>query len=252
VLDYLKKFFDKEIPILMYHRLVLNSDEDSVNIIHLSKKKFEDQLIYLKENNFETITFQDLKNISLNERRKGKYIILTFDDGYEDNYTILYPLLKKYNMKAVIYLVSDIDYNKWDVEELGEKALNLLSKEQILEMNSSGLIEFGGHTKNHVKLDILSKDEQYKEIKENKLYLEKILNRELLSFAYPYGRFNDISKEVVKEVGYTYGIATNKGDFFIETDPYEVRRIGIFSDITLSKFKRRVAGKYNGKYRRKK
>lgn len=252
MLDYLKKFFDKEIPILMYHRLVLSSDVDSQNIIHLSKEKFEEQLMYLKKNKFETITFADLKNISLSERKKRKYIILTFDDGYEDNYSILYPLLKKYNMKAVIYLVSNINYNKWDVDELGEKKLNLLSREQILEMNSSGLIEFGGHTANHVKLDILSKDEQLNEIKENKVFLEEMLGKKLISFAYPYGRFNNESKGLVKDLGYEYGIATNKGDFFIETDQYEVRRIGIFSDITLSKFKRRVSGKYNMKYRRKK
>lgn len=236
----------------MYHRLVLNSDEDSVNIIHLSKEKFEEQLIYLKEKRFETITFTDLKDLSLSERKKRKYIILTFDDGYEDNYTILYPLLKKYNMKAVIYLVSNINYNKWDMDELGEKKLNLLNREQILEMSNSGLIEFGGHTSNHVKLDTLSVDEQFNEIKENKIFLEKLLNKKLISFAYPYGRFTDESKKLVKDLGYKYGVATNKGDFFIDIDPYEVRRIGIFSDITLSKFKRRVSGNYNMKYRRKK
>lgn len=250
--NYLKTFFDKEIPILMYHRLVLNDNEQSVNTIHLSKDKFEEQLNYLKNNNYITITFKELEKLSLEERKRKKYIILTFDDGYDDNYTILFPLLKKYNMKAVIYLVSDIDYNKWDVEDLGEKRLNLLNKNEILEMQKSGLIEFGGHTNTHCKLDLLSRDEQLKEIKENKEFLEKLLNEKLVSFAYPFGRFNDISKEVVKEVGYTYGIATNKGDFFIETDPYEVRRIGIFADGTFSKFKRRVTGKYNGKYRRKK
>lgn len=252
MLSWIKSFFDKEIPILMYHRLVLDESEESVNIIHLSKDKFEEQLCYLKNNNYITITFKELKSLNLKERKEKNYIILTFDDGYEDNYTILYPLLKKYNMKAVIYLVSDINYNKWDIEDLGEKKLNLLNIEQILEMKNSGLVEFGGHTKNHCKLDLMSKDEQRIEIKENKEYLEKLLKEEVVSFAYPFGRFNEDSKKVVEEVGYTYGVATNKGDFFIETDLYEIRRIGIFSDGTFSKFKRRVTGRYNQKYRRKK
>lgn len=252
MLSYIKSFFDREIPILMYHRLVLDENEESLNIIHLSKDKFEEQLKYLRDNKYVTITFKELKELSLEERKKKKYIILTFDDGYDDNYTILYPLLQKYNMKVVIYLVSDLNYNKWDMEELGEKRLNLLNEKQILEMRSSGLIEFGGHTKNHVKLDLLSREDQRVEIKENKEYLEKLLGEPIISFAYPFGRFNEDSKEIVKELGYDYGVATNKGDFFIETDLYEIRRIGIFSDGTFSKFKRRVTGKYNQKYRRKK
>ncbi|MGL6120734.1 MAG: polysaccharide deacetylase family protein [Fusobacteriaceae bacterium] len=250
MISFIKTFFDKEIPILMYHRLVLDENEESVNTIHLLKSEFEKQLQYLKDNNYETITFKELQKLNSKEKKEKKYIILTFDDGYEDNYTILYPLLKKYNMKAVIYLLSDIDYNKWDMDDLGEKRLELLKKNQILEMKESGLIEFGGHTKTHCKLDLLSKVEQEEEIRNNKIYLEKLLSEEIVSFAYPFGRFNQDSKELLKEIGYKYGLATNKGAFFIETDLYEIRRIGIFSDGTFSKFKRKVTGRYNRKYRR--
>jgi len=84
--------------------------------------------------------------------------------------------------------------------------------------------------------------------KENKIYLEKTLGEKLYSFAYPYGIFNETSKKIVKELGFNYGIATDSGKFYIEDDLYQVRRIGIFSDITMSKFKRRVKGNYNLKY----
>ena len=87
-----------------------------------------------------------------------------------------------------------------------------------------------------------------KKIEQNKIYLEKTLGEKLYSFAYPYGIFNEASKKIVKDLGFNYGIATDSGKFYIEDDLYQVRRIGIFSDITMSKFKRRVKGNYNLKY----
>ena len=125
-----------------------------------------------------------------------------------------------------------------------------MSKNEMLEMYKSGLVEFGGHTLHHPKLDTLTEEEQRYEIEENKIYLEKTLGEKLYSFAYPYGIFNETSKKIVKELGFNYGIATDSGKFYIEDDLYQVRRIGIFSDITMSKFKRRVKGNYNLKYTR--
>ena len=163
-------FLKKEIPVLMYHRLINNKDEIGKNTIYLNVDEFEKQLKYLKDNNYITITFKDLYKIPKEERKNKKYIILTFDDGYKDNYNLLFPLLKKYNMKAVIYMVSDEVYNKWDVEANGEKRFDLMSKDEMLEMYKSGLVEFGGHTLHHPKLDTLTEEEQRYEIEENKIY----------------------------------------------------------------------------------
>lgn len=241
----IERFFKKEIPILMYHRLINKDSDKGVHTIYCDVDKFEEQLKYLKKHNYKTITFKDLYNLSNEERKKEKYIILTFDDGYTDNYELLFPLLKKYNMKAVIYMVSHLEYNKWDVEETDEKKFTLMNKEQIKEMFDSGLVEFGGHTMHHVKLNKTLEEEQRKEISENKKFLENLLGEELYSFAYPFGYFNNISKKIVKEIGYKYGVATDSGPFYIEDDLFEIRRIGIYSDITMPKFKRRVKGNYN-------
>ena len=248
MLKILKYLFEKEVPILMYHRLIKNADEKKIHTIYLDINEFEKQLKYLKDNSYITITFKDLCKIPKEERKNKKYIILTFDDGYKDNYDLLFPLLKKYNMKAVIYMVSDEKYNKWDVEASGEKKFDLMSKDEMLEMHKSGLVEFGGHTLHHPKLNTLTEKEQKHEIEENKIYLEETLGEKLCSFAYPYGIFNVTSKKIVKELGFNYGLATDSGAFYIDDDLYQVRRIGIFSDITMSKFKRRVKGNYNLKY----
>lgn len=247
MINFFKSFYKKEIPILMYHRLIEKEEEKGVHSIYYNVDLFEKQLQYLCSKKYETITFRDLEKLSPKEKKSKKYVILTFDDGYEDNYRLLFPILKKYNMKAVIYIVSHLEYNKWDVEETNEKKLFLMTKEQIVEMHKSGLVEFGGHTMHHVKLNRLSKEEQKEEIAGNKLYLEKLLQTKLCSFAYPFGILNEDSKEVVRELGYRYAVATDSGPFCIDEDCYEVRRIGIFPSVTMSKFKRRVKGNYNVK-----
>lgn len=247
MLKLLKYFFKKEIPILMYHRLIDNIENIGVHTIYYNVNEFENQLKYLKENNYITITFKDLIKLTEKERKEKKYIILTFDDGYRDNYDLLFPLLKKYQMKAVIYMVSHLKNNEWDVKETGEKSFELMTEKEILEMHDSGLVEFGGHTMHHVKLDTLNYSEQKEEILGNKIYLEELLKEKLVSFAYPFGRFNENSKIIVKELGYSYGIATNSGSFYIEDDTFQVRRIGIFPDVNMRKFKRRVKGNYNYK-----
>jgi peptidoglycan/xylan/chitin deacetylase (PgdA/CDA1 family) len=101
---------------------------------------------FLAKRGFKTITFKDLENVDRTNPNE-KYVILTLDDGYEDNYTLAFPILKKYGFKAVIFLVSDLEYNIWD-SNFGEPKVKLLNSEQCLEMLDYG-IEFGSHGRYH-------------------------------------------------------------------------------------------------------
>lgn len=87
--------------------------------------------------------------------------MITFDDGYKDNYKNAFPILKKYQFKGIIYILDGLTYNKWDVDNLKnpEKRFPLMNKEEILEMKNYG-IEFGGHTHSHPYLTKLSLEEQ--------------------------------------------------------------------------------------------
>jgi peptidoglycan/xylan/chitin deacetylase (PgdA/CDA1 family) len=199
----------------------------------------------LRKLDYEVITFSDLV---LRERFSDgkKKVILTFDDGYVDNYRYAFPVLKKYGYRAVIYLVSHLDYNKWDVEnpKNPEKRFELMNELQLREMLDYG-IEFGGHTKTHPRLSALEHEEARKEIFESKLSTEEKLGLELVSFAYPYGDLNEEVKELVKEAGYRYGVATDSGPVCISEDLYQIRRIGIFPNISKHGFKRKINGNYN-------
>lgn len=237
-----------EIPIIMYHRVIKDKADSGVHGIYVTEKQFEQHLKYLKEKNYETITFKDLLNNKYKNRfdKEKKYVILTFDDGYEDNYKYAFPLLKKYNFKCVIYLVSDLKYNKWDVDNPTnpEKKFPLMNLEMIKEMEKYG-VEFGGHTKTHPKLSKISLEEAANEILESKATLEKKLNHELISFAYPYGDLNEKVKQIVARAGYHFAVATDSGDICFSQDLYQIRRIGIFSTNSMLTFKRKVSGKYN-------
>lgn len=237
-----------EIPVIMYHRVIRDKSEGGVHGIYVTESQFEKHLKYLKQKGFETITFKDFLNNKYKDRfnREKKQIILTFDDGYTDNYNYAFPLLKKYGFKCVIYLLSHLNYNKWDVEvkENPEHKFDLMDMSMIKEMEEYG-IEFGGHTKTHPKLATLPIEIAQEEILTSKKVLEEKLGHALISFAYPYGNLNEDVKKIVKNSGYNFAVATDSGDISFSEDLFQIRRIGIFSTNNFFTFKRKVSGKYN-------
>ncbi|AMG30447.1 polysaccharide deacetylase [Grimontia hollisae] len=238
----------KDIPVLMYHRFI-NSDDGKGTIgPYLDIRMFEKHLKLLKRLGFETLTFSDLKEHGVISRLKAgkRYCIITVDDGFKDNYTLMLPLLKKYNFKAVVYAVTGVDFNKWDVEhpESPEKRFELMTPSEIKAMADSGYIEIGGHTLTHPHLNTLSREEQKAEIMENKAQLETLLGKELVSFAYPYGDWNEDSKALAKEAGYQFAVATNSGPVAFHEDPYLIRRIGIFPGTDVLSLARKITGGY--------
>jgi peptidoglycan/xylan/chitin deacetylase (PgdA/CDA1 family) len=229
------------IPVLMYHRIVTKRSEAGKHNIYITLKRFRAQLSYLKKQGFKTITFRDIKEKG-NEINTTKNVILTFDDGYFDNYKILFPLLKEFGFTAVIFLVTKQKKNIWGIRE-GEPALDLLIPEQIKQMDQYG-IEFGGHTQYHPDLLLCNKDQIKQEIAGCKKDIELLLSREVISFAYPFGGLNQQIKQEVKNAGYLYGISTNTGPYNFTDDLFQIRRIEVSSRTLLFSFKRKVSGYY--------
>lgn len=234
----------KEIPILMYHQFINERKKNTSIETFVTGKQFERHLKLLKLLGYETITFKDLEKIKLENRFKKKYIIITVDDGYKNNYEVMFPLLKKYKMKAVIFLVSDLKYNEWDVKKFNEEKIMLMDDFQINDMINSGLIEFGGHTSTHCDFHLIKLDKAINEIKKNKEYLEEKYNIKLVSFAYPYGHLNREVKNIVKDVGYKFAVATDSGSGYIPDDLYEIRRTAI-DKTSIFDFMRKISFNYS-------
>lgn len=235
------RFYQNEIPIIYYHRIAKDINDAGRHGIFVTEKQFEDHLRYLKKEGYKTITFEEALQIKKN-CTPGKYVIITFDDGYEDNYTLAFPLLKKYGFTAIIFLVAGLEYNLWD-EQSDEPKLKMLNLQQMLEMIEYG-IEFGSHTLSHADLSKESDEKVKVELANSKKNLEEKLGREISSFAFPYGNCNETVKQVAKETGYKFVYATDRAPVGLHEDLLQIRRIGIFPNTTVAGLGRKVKGNY--------
>lgn len=191
------------VPILIYHYVeyVKDSKDTIRKSLNITPYIFERQLTTLIDANFNFITARDLGEY-LNGSRvlPERPVILTFDDGYGDFYTDVFPILKKYHVVATQYIVPGF-INK----------LNYMTTEEIREIQDSGLVEIGTHTMHHVNLAKVQHELALKEITNSKKELEEKYGIFVVSFAYPYGGFNEDVERIVKDAGFTNAVTTKGG-----------------------------------------
>jgi peptidoglycan/xylan/chitin deacetylase (PgdA/CDA1 family) len=188
------------VPILYYHRV-----EDQLPLaVGVSPSVFSLQLEYLRKKNYRSIAFEELADYFLKGRPlPSRPVIISFDDGYLDNYTRAYPLLKKNGFRATIFLASEYlgRHSKWDGCR-GDDVAPLMSREQVLTLMRDGF-EIGGHTRGHTNLTAVSPEEARREVEGGKQDLEDLLQRPVRSFAYPFGDFNPGVVEIVRRAGFS-------------------------------------------------
>jgi peptidoglycan/xylan/chitin deacetylase (PgdA/CDA1 family) len=209
------------VPILMYHSIA----DDPNNDLMVSPSTFAAQMKHLKDAGYQTITFQDLEDWERGEPIPKKPVLLTFDDGYLDNYTAAYPVLKKYNLKATFFI--SINY-------LGDA--RHFSWENIKEMYDSGLIQFGSHSLSHPDLTVISAAKRREEIVKSKKIIEEKIGGEVIAFSYPAGAYNNIVIGETAEAGYKFAVTTRPGDARIEQGLLTLHRVRIHGYYTAADF----------------
>jgi peptidoglycan/xylan/chitin deacetylase (PgdA/CDA1 family) len=169
-----------------------------------------------------------------------KTVSITLDDGFGNNYENAYPVLRKYNLPATIFLVAGLigKTSEWmkGVNDIGHR---LLTWEQIREMHSTG-IEFGAHTVSHPKLSEIGKDRAKAEISVSKEVIEAGLGSRVRHFAYPYGFWNESVREMVKQAGFVTACTTRPGFNHRRIDPFLLRRIDIEGTDSIGRFRRKL------------
>lgn len=221
----------------MYH-MISETEHPKEKRYSLSPKKFERQMQYIKNKEYTPISLDDLQKY-LNDKNHilpEKPIIVTFDDGYMDNYENALPVLKKYDIPAMVFIVTGFigKTNNWMRSE-GYPLRHLMGWSEIKEIKENG-ISIGSHTINHYSLSNLDYKEARKEIEESRIYLENKLGDSIHHFAYPFGGVNKIVKDIVRESGYKTACTTGSGFNSRDTNLFELRRLEIFGTDSLMNF----------------
>lgn len=213
---------DSSIPVLMYHSIMYEKD----NELRIPKETFREQMKYLKDNGYTTLTLDELYDFLHNNKPvPKKSVVVTFDDGYADNYTNAYPVLKEFGQKATIFMITSVV----------DKDSSYLTSSQLRELDANG-IDIEGHTVNHDELIKLSYDMQLKTLKDSKGFLESCLNKRVKYMAYPFGKYNDSTIKAADEAGYQMVFTTVGGWANKDNGIMKLNRVYISSKASMSDF----------------
>lgn len=211
------------IPVLLYHHV--SEDKRDLPRLTVTPAEFERQMALLKNAGFQTIPPQQFLAYMRQESvtLPKKPILITFDDGYEDNYTNAFPILKQFDFSAVIFMVGvNLDRD------------GRLSSRQIEEMSASG-ISFGGHSVTHRDLTALQGQELVHETKDIKKTLQKVTAKDVDLFSYPYGYYNLAAWEATAAAGYQAAFTVLPGlNKPGKDNVYLLRRIPIYNTTDFS------------------
>ena len=202
-------------PILEYH-MVTEDPRPGAEPYTVAPADFAAQLDYLTAEGYTTITPQDYARA-----RKGKQqlpekpVILSFDDGYEDNARVVLPMLRERGMKAVFYMVTN---------DIGQDGY--LTWDDLRALEHAGM-EIGSHTANHLPLTTLTREQQRDEVRLSKLLLEWNGMKTIFSFSYPNGAYDDEIVQMLAEEMYLTAVTGEAGLNNFMTNPYLLHRVNI-------------------------
>lgn len=232
-----------DLPVLMYHSV--NSKESRAGDYVITPAAFRQDLEWLKQNGYHTVVIQDLLNyVDQGTPLPEKPVMITFDDGYYNNYLNVFPILREMDMKAVISIIAG-ETDKYS--QNGEVSENYthLTWEEINEMMESGLVEFQNHTYNLHKVtgqgtrkgigkNKGESTEAYqsairKDISQAQERFSEMTGWIPTAFAYPFGTVSEDSYQVLEELGFRATLDAQGRMFHLTRDPACLQRIPRFN-----------------------
>lgn len=186
---------DENLPIILYHNITYNYTEENQKL-HVDPERMEEQFQAIKAAGYQTIFFDEYVDyLNGDAVLPEKPLIITFDDGYESNYKYAFPLLKKYGLKATIFVITS---------RVGTQETQYphFTWEQAREMEESGLVRIESHTNTHPDMSVLSQQEQQEEIRRSKYLIDSNLHKECRVLSFPYGMHNEEAVALAQKAGY--------------------------------------------------
>jgi len=217
----------QRVPIVTYHH-ISNNTNSSNRIewgLNVSISAFEEQVKYLSDNGYSTVTLLDVyRSFYGGKPLPPKSVVLTFDDGYRDNYEHAFPILKKYKKVGTFFMISGFVNSQ-----------SYMTVAQLKEISDVGM-EIGPHTKSHQGLGALDKTKIATEVILSKMEIEKITGKPAYFLAYPYGGYNEQVISVIKTQGYLLAVTARDGKDQDNSKPYELNRSSVSPKTNLKAF----------------
>jgi peptidoglycan/xylan/chitin deacetylase (PgdA/CDA1 family) len=250
----------RSVPVFMYNHI----NRHAGDLVTLTPEGFENHLLFLSEKGLQTIFLHELLEYLRGGKRLPRpAVALTFDDGHLDNWVYAFPLLKKYNLKATIFVVTSwmtegVPRAQWDPDGGQEQDLPRIPShreakemaaagdyegglrwEEARRMEESGLIDIQSHTHLHQdyfvgsnktpRLDPLKKDSLRQDLEKSKSLIETRLNKPCRFLSWPWGKYDSQSVELAKGLGFEALATTEKGVNFPGSDEWIIKRVVIAS-----------------------
>lgn len=218
------------LPVITYHDL---TNKPSENDLQIEVSKFEQEMKYLKKHHYKTLKLKDVECYLENKCKiSRKSVLITFDDGWKNQLELAAPILKKYNLNAVIFYIG-INYDGSNPNFMDEDDITLIRKKYKN-------IELASHSYN-LHYDN-SYQKSYEEMKADFKRMNKIIDTKY--FAYPYGKYDDTYLKVLKnqkyKLAFTFGPDKNHRKIKKTDSKYELPRLNISNSMSLTKFKLRL------------
>lgn len=199
----------------MLHRVTdVVSALESQRRYEITPAKLQQLIQSYMDSGYEFISMAEVEK-RMSGDSKGKFIAVTLDDGYEDTYTVAYPIFKKYNVPFCVYITEGPVTGEVCPEHM--RGYKMLKERQIAELSQSPLCTIGSHTRSHVALSTLCKEDQYKEICRGKEWLERVVGHPVVDFAYPYGKTNKETFAIARNIGIKRAVLAGGGEVLNRT-----------------------------------
>ena len=206
------------VPVLMYH--CISDDVWGYEPMFVSPAEFRTQMRFLLDEGYTPILFSDLSDLAGIE----KPVIITVDDGYKNNYTDMFPILKEYGIPATVFMIASFIGNEY-----------YMTAEQMREMCDSGLVEFQSHTYEHLHLSDHGPEEQEQTMIQSQLAIARAVGRVPYVISYPQGLY-DSSTEALAAKYYSLGARTQNALWVTDDGYYHINRLMVKPGLTLEEY----------------
>jgi len=219
----------RRIPILMYHQIAETNLNDDPLQLGVSPYQFAAQMAFLTKHGIRSLSLDQFQQQTQQQTQPQKAVVISFDDGFADNYHNAFPILQQYGLTASIFLVSQRVGQQRDWEQT---PVPLLNWQQIQEMSAHG-IEFQSHTAHHIDMRETANDLVKQDLILSKQTIEDTLGKAVNHLAYPYGRYTDKSIELAQSCGYQHAYAAGMAN----NQPFEQARFCMTGQDSFNRFR---------------